>query len=309
MRSSVVPEEVLEADRRGAGDLLDGVCRVGHDVAGDGGVGADPGVELPRRGAVGGAGGVGLLDRLVVERDGAAADVVDDAGDIGQRQRLRAGEVVGVPGVGVRVQEHRGCDAGDVGARDDRAPPAAGRATDDAVCADELLHEVDVEGVAQERPRHAGGPQVLLGRVVVAGQGERRVRRCRGERGVDDVPHAGGGRRVDEGGVFGGAGGALVRGDHEQHLDTLQRRLGQILVGVVDAGDLGDRRELRQSRTGWVAHEQPLRATGGVQVCGDEAADVAGGAGDGDGGLVHGRAPSVGFLSMVRGSGRATLMP
>ncbi len=51
--------------------------------------------------------------------------------------------------------------------------------------------------------RHPALPDELLGRVVVAAQGERAGRRGADERRVDDVLDAGGGRRVDDVAVLG----------------------------------------------------------------------------------------------------------
>jgi hypothetical protein len=101
-----------------------------------------------------------------------------------------------------RVAQDRGGDVGDVVLRDGGDATVARRTTDDAVRTGHQRDEVGVQVVAQEGEGEPALTDVLLGVPVIAGQGERRVRRGAVEGNVDEVRHAGGRRGVDEGAVL-----------------------------------------------------------------------------------------------------------
>lgn len=62
-----------------------------------------------------------------------------------------------------------------IGSGDGNEASLACRPADDPVWPGEMRHEVLVEAVAQEGPADPGVLQVLLGGVVLAGQGELRI--------------------------------------------------------------------------------------------------------------------------------------
>ena len=80
----------------------------------DGGVGADPGLDHPVRGAVVRAAGARLLQRLVVEAVRASGHVGQDRRDLVERERLRPGQVVRRAGVVGGRAQHGGGHLGDV---------------------------------------------------------------------------------------------------------------------------------------------------------------------------------------------------
>ncbi|GAB3322866.1 hypothetical protein GCM10027451_45910 [Geodermatophilus aquaeductus] len=96
------------------------------------------------------------------------------------------------------------------------------------------------------------------------------------------MPHAGGRGGVDEGAVLVDPVGRLRRRHHEDRADALQRPPDgvPVAVGRDDGGGAGQPRRPRG-----VADQQPQRNAGGGEPLGDAAADLTGGAGDGDGDL------------------------
>ena len=90
--------------------------------------------------------------------------------------------------------------------------------------------------VAQDRPREAGRPQHLLGRLVLGRQrplGSRRLGRAR----VDDASDTGGPRGLDGAGVLSHAAPGLAAGDEQDGVGTRERGLER--RGVVVVGDRG----------------------------------------------------------------------
>ena len=81
---------------------------------------------------------------------------------------------------------------------------------------------------------------MLLGGVMVAREGEGRVRRRSEERRVDRVLHPGRRGRVDEGAVLRQAVRALGRRHHEQHVDAGQRPRRRVQVAELGGGDVRD---------------------------------------------------------------------
>jgi len=98
-----------------------------------------------------------------------------------------------------------------------------------------------------------------------------------GEGRVDDVPHAGVGRRHHEAAVVLAPSLGLVGRHHKEHVDVLERPRRERMVAVLRLAHLaaGDGRHLLQ-----VAHHQNGGEVG--QVPGDQATEGSGGAGDGD---------------------------
>lgn len=124
-------------------------------------------------------------------------------------------------------------------ARDDGYPAVSCRSTNDAVLAEERFYHVLVEAIAQHRPRHTRGPEVLLGDVVVARESEGRVGRGRRERCVDDVVDPGFGGGIDERAVLVEPIGALGGRHHEQGLHPVEGADGRLAVGIREQLDGG----------------------------------------------------------------------
>lgn len=74
-----------------------------------------------------------------------------------------------------RIREHGGRGPSHVGPDGRDEASLACRSADDPVLPGKVRHEVLVEAVAQEGPADPGVLQVLLGGVVLAGQGELRI--------------------------------------------------------------------------------------------------------------------------------------
>lgn len=162
----------------------------------------------------------------------------------GMLRASRPVSLVGLAGVRRRVLQHDRGDPGDVFAGDRTETSLPGRPADHAVLAGEHGQEVEVERVPQERVRHPGGPDVLFGVPVVAGEREDGCRRRPEEGRVHDVLDTGAGGGVHEGPVLVEALGALGPRDHEEHVDAGEGRVGGLGVPVgrlddVGAGDLG----------------------------------------------------------------------
>jgi hypothetical protein len=147
----------------------------------------------------------------------------------------------------------------------------------DAARADHSRDEVEVEAHAEERPVHAGGADVLLGRPVVTPERERVVRRRAEEREVDDPSHSCGHGGIDRGPVAVDPVRRLRRRDQEQGRDAVQR-----LPHLVRRAVIGRDAHVEPSRgTRGIADDQPR----GVEQRDDAPADLARGSRDGD----HGR--------------------
>ena len=197
----------------------------------------------------------------------------------GQGEILGPGEVVGSADVQGRVPEHGHGGTGDVRPGHGCHDAVPGRSADNTVRARQQRQEVQVEVVPQEGEVHPRGLDPLLGGEVVPAQREGGIR-CRAEeRGVDDVLHAGSGRRVHKGAVLLQPVLGLGGGDHKERLHPLEGCFGEHRIGV---GDDGGDCAFQLRRPAGVAHEQPLRAAGVGQLPGHQAAQVSGGTGDGE---------------------------
>ena len=152
-----VGEERAEVGGRVAGEPGDGVGDVGDVAVRDRDVGAHPGLDLPVRRAVDRAGRVRLVEGLVAELDRLARRGRHPGRRLGQRDRLRAGDVVRLAVVAA-LGEQRGAHPGHVVAGDERGPAAVGRPLDGARLGHHLRQEVEVEVHPRERPGHAAGP-------------------------------------------------------------------------------------------------------------------------------------------------------
>jgi len=168
-----------------------------------------------------------------------------------------------------------------VDARDPGETAVARGSADDSVLAGQVPHDVEVEVVAQERERQAARAEVLLGRVVVPREGERRVRSRAEERGVDDVLDPRGRGGVDERQVLVATVRRLRGGDHEQHAHAVERTT-RVVVRRVHGHRTGQRRRTRR-----VAHEQPLLDSALGQRAGDQSAQRSRGPGHRQGRSAH----------------------
>ena len=182
-------------------------------------------------------------------------------------------------GVRAGVGQHRGGDSGHIAARHHAHPAVSRRPADVAVRPDQVLHEVEIEAVPQEREVDSGPLDVLLGREVIADQREGGVGCRTDERRVDDVPDPGRRGRVHERPMLIQTVRALRRRHHQQHLGPGQRRLRSRPVREAErqhhpALDL--RRPTR------VTHQQPLRNPPLGQSPGHRPADESGSSSDGD---------------------------
>ena len=95
------------------------------------------------------------------------------------------------------LSQDSGQDRGQIVATDPGRPAVPGRPPDDTIISEEIRYLIEIEVRPDERVGYAAGADVFLGLVMVAGEGEGRIRggTLKGE--VDDPADARGPCRVD----------------------------------------------------------------------------------------------------------------
>src|SRR3954469_18014963 len=268
-------QQLAERPGPAAGQELHGVARDAHLAGGDADVRPEPSVDLPALSVR--PRGPRLLDGLLLVADGTPADLGEDLGRLGERDRLRPGHLVDLPLVPLGRQDRRR-DAGDVLPGDPGDATVRGGSADDAVL-DEQRRVLAVHAVAQGGELQSGLADRALRERVVAREGERRLGRRAEERRVDDALDAGVGDRRHDAAVEVHPVGRLVRGGEEDRPHAVERRAERVRVLVVGFDDLGTC-DLR--RAGGIADEQAHGRAEVGEVPDDEPAELPGGAGDGD---------------------------
>ena len=134
--------------------------------------------------------------------------------------------------------------------------------------------------------RDAGGAELRLGLAVLLGQ-PHRARVHVGEAGIDDAADARPLRGLDHVAVLLGAPADVGGGDEQERVDAFEGGSERVGAGVVG---LSDEDAPRPEVGGFVGAAHGSGDLGGVdappdQASDDEAAEVAGGSGDGDHGL------------------------
>jgi len=200
-------------------------------------------------------------------------------GNVDEVVRCWSGEVVR-PSVVPVGSKHRDGNVRNVVARHARHPAVAGRAGDDARRGGHAREVVQVQTVAQEREREPGLSDVLLGGIVIACEGEGRIRRRSQKRDIDDPldPRVQGG--VDGTHVLSDAVRRLPgRNEEQEPCATERARHRRAVVVSRNLDDLGARQLRRAVQS---AHEEALFDAEARQAPRNASTELAGRTGDGD---------------------------
>src|ERR1051326_7541802 len=145
----MLAEVVSECLGSMAGKRLDGVADDRHLACGDGSVSTHPGIELPVRRIELGPRSPGLLERLGLIGGRQTRDTRELSGSFGQRERLRAGDIIAGPIMPVCGQDNGG-HIRQIITRDPGDGAITGRSPNDALTGEPTGSLIQVEAWAQE---------------------------------------------------------------------------------------------------------------------------------------------------------------